>query len=103
MPKPGRSVLNVRDMDTTIISASWEQCSKCEGYGHYDYQYPSESHVNIVLSGVDDSKVVEGVHVHSEICSVIEGTSIDPCPPILNEIPMSSESTIDVVDAFSRV
>jgi len=49
---------------------------------------------------VDNSKVVDDVHVHSEISSIIEDTSIDPCLPILNEIPMSSESTTDVVDAL---
>jgi len=39
-----------------------EQCSKCEGYGHYDYQCPSKSrHVNIVPSDVDDSRVVKDV------------------------------------------
>ena len=48
---------------------------------------------------VDDLKV-EDVHVNSEISSVIEDTSIDPCPSILNEIPMSSASTSDVVDAL---
>ena len=26
------------------------RCFKCEGYGHYDYQCPSESHVRIVPS-----------------------------------------------------
>jgi len=40
---------------------------KCKGYGHYNYQCPSESrHVNIVPSdNVDDLKVVEDVHVNS--------------------------------------
>ena len=49
---------------------------------------------------VDDSKIVEDVHVHSEISSIIEDTSIDPCPPILNEIHVYSASTIDIVDAL---
>jgi len=42
-------------------------CSKCERYRHYDYQYPSKSrHISIVPSDdVDDSKVVENVHVPS--------------------------------------
>jgi len=26
----------------------WEQCSKCEGYRHYDYQCPSESDMLIL-------------------------------------------------------
>jgi len=25
----------------TLVNAK-ARCSKCEGYGHYDYQYPSE-------------------------------------------------------------
>ena len=42
--------------------------SKCEGYGHYDYQCPSKSqHVGIVPSDdVDNSKVVEDVYVPSK-------------------------------------
>ena len=35
------------------------RCSKCERYGHYNYQCPSESqHVRIVPSDDVDSKVV---------------------------------------------
>ena len=49
---------------------------------------------------VDDSKVVEDVHVYSESFSTIQDTSIDPCPPILNEILMSSTGTSDIVDAL---
>jgi len=43
---------------------------KCEGYGQYDYQCPSESqHVRIVSSDdVDDSKVIEDVYVPSKNC-----------------------------------
>jgi len=43
---------------------------------------------------------VEDVHVQSEISRVIEDTSINSSPLIPNEIPMSSESTIDVVEAL---
>jgi len=43
-------------------------CSKCEGYGHYDFQCPSKSgHISIVPDDdVDDSKVIEDVPVPSE-------------------------------------
>jgi len=43
---------------TLVNTKIW--CSKCEEYGHYDYQYPSESqYVRTVPSDdVDDSKVV---------------------------------------------
>ena len=46
-----------------VNAKAW--CSKCEGYGHYDYQCLSESqHVRIVSSDeVDVSKVIEEVHV----------------------------------------
>ena len=49
---------------------------------------------------VDDSKVVEDVHAYSEISSIIEGTSIDPCPSIHNEIPMFSAITSDVMNTL---
>jgi len=53
------------------------RCSKCEGYGHYDYQCPSENrHVKIVPSDdVDDSKVVEDIHILSKTASIIEDIS----------------------------
>ena len=54
------------------------RCSKCEGYGHYDYQCSSKSrHVSIVSSDdVDYSKVIENVHVPSKTTSIIEDISI---------------------------
>jgi len=71
----GSSILNVRDMNTMITIA------------------PSESqYVNIVPSDdVGDSKIVEDVHVQSDISSVVEDTLIDLSPPIPNEILISSE------------
>ena len=54
------------------------RCSKCEGYGHYDYQCPSKcQHVRTVFSNdVDDSKVVEDVHVPPKTASIIESISV---------------------------
>jgi len=49
---------------------------------------------------IDDSKVIKDVHFHFEISSVMEHAPIDSCLPILNEIHVSSASTIDIVDAF---
>ena len=49
---------------------------------------------------IDDSKVIKDVHFHFEISSVMEDTPIDSCLPILNEIHVSSASTIDIVDAL---
>jgi len=53
--------------------------SKCERYGHYDYQCLSKSrHISILPSDdVDDSKVVEDVHIPSKITGIIEDVSID--------------------------
>ena len=52
-----------------FISKVREQCSKCEGYEHYDYQCPSKSrHVNVVPSdNVDDSRIIDDVYVPSRL------------------------------------
>jgi len=54
------------------------RCSKCERYEHYDYQCPSESqHVRTMPSeDVDESKIVEDVHVPTKIASIIEDISV---------------------------
>ena len=61
----------------TLVNAK-AQCSKCKGYGYYDYQCPSEcQHVRTVSSNdVDDSKVVEDVHVPLKTASIIEDLSL---------------------------
>ena len=54
-----------------------------------------ESNVSIVRSDdIDDLKVIKDVHFHSEISRVIEDTPIDSYLPILNEIHVSSASTV---------
>ena len=45
---------------------------------------------------VDDSKVVENVHVHSEISSVVEDPLVNPATPIIDESHVSSAGTNDV-------
>ena len=77
-----------------IISASsWEQCSKCEGYGHYDYQCP----FNFVPSDdFNDSKIVEDVHIPHEISSIIEDLLVNIGTPIIDESHVSSVITSDV-------
>ena len=61
-----------------LIAKAQEQCSKCEGYEHYDFQCPSESrHVRIVPSdNVDDSIVAEDVNILPEITSIVEDTLV---------------------------
>ena len=61
--------------------------SKCEGYGHYDHQCPLKSqHVSIVSSDdVDNSKVVEDIHIPSKITNIIETISISSDTSILDE------------------
>jgi len=55
------------------------QCSKCEGYGHYNYQSPLKSrHASIVPSDdVDKSKVDEDVTVPSGTTSIVEDISVE--------------------------
>jgi len=79
------------------VKARW---SKCERYGHYDYQCPSKSqHVRTVSSdNVDDSKVVENVHVPSITASIIENISVDSDTLIIDEVHICSDSTNDNVD-----
>jgi len=69
-------------------------------YEHYDYQCPSESqHVRIVSSDdVDDSKVVEDVHVPPKTASIIEDLSVGFSTPIFDETYVSSDSSSDDVN-----
>ena len=73
------------------------RCSKYEGYEHYDYQCPSKSqHVGAVPSDdVDDSKVIEGVHVSSKTANIIEDITVDFGTLIFDEVHVSSDSTSD--------
>ena len=79
----------------TLVNAK-ARCSKCEGYGHYDYQCSSESqHVRIVSSDeVDVSKVID--HVPSNIVSIIEDTAVGADTLVINEIHMSESVSDDV-------
>jgi len=74
--------------------------SKCEGYEYYNYQCPSESqHVRTVPSNnVDNSNIVEDIHVSSKTASVIEDISLVLAYRLLIEVHMSSNSTIDDVN-----
>jgi len=74
-------------------------CFKCEGYEHYDYQCPSNSRRVSIISNddVDDSKVVEDVHVPSKTTSIIEDISIGFDTPIFDEDHASYKGT-SVVD-----
>jgi len=65
------------DLTITRLANVKSRYSKCEEYGHYDYQCLSKSqHVSIVPSDdVNDSKVVEDVHVPSKTTSIIEDIS----------------------------
>ena len=76
------------------------RCPKCEEYEYYDYQCPSESqHVTTMLTDdVDDSKVVEDVHVHFKATSIIEDITVSSDTPIIDEISVSSDSASDDMD-----
>jgi len=47
---------------------------------------------------VDDSKVVENVHILSKTASIIEDIAVGSDTPIIDEIHMSSDSASDDVD-----
>ena len=83
----------------TLVNAK-TRYSKCKRYGHYDYQCPSEcQHYRTVSSNdVDDSKVVEDVHVPLKTASIIEDISVGSDMPIIDEIHVSSDGTSDDMD-----
>jgi len=82
----------------TLVNAK-ARCSKCEGYGHYDYQCPSESQQDKnVLSDDVDSNVIEDVQVSSKTISIIEDIAIGFDTPIIDETHMCSDSVSDDVD-----
>ena len=83
-----------------VNAKAW--CSKCEGYGHYDYQCLLESrHVRIVPSDdVDDSKVVKDVHISFKTTSIIKDILVGSNKSIIEEGHASYESTREVVGAI---
>ena len=44
----------------------------------------------------DDSKIVEDVHIHSEIFGVVEDSLVNPGTPIINKSHVSSAGTSDM-------
>ena len=75
-------------------------CSKCEGYEHYNYQCPSEcQHIRTVSNNdVDNSKVIEDVHVPIKIASIIKDITVDFGTEIFDEIHVSFDSIGDDVN-----
>jgi len=72
------NVLSVRDIDIMIVSILESQ------------------HVrNVHSDDIDDSKVVEDVHVPPETVSIIKGITIDFSTPILDEAHIPYDSTSD--------
>ena len=80
---PRLDVLSVRD-----------RCSKCKGYGHHDYQCPSESQYirTMHIDDVDDQKVIEDVQISLRTVSIIEDIAVGFDTPIIDETQMSSDS-----------
>jgi len=68
----------------TLVNAK-AMYSKCEGYGHYNYQCPSKSqHVRTMpIDDVDDSNVVEDVQVPPKTISIIEDIAVGFDTPLL--------------------
>jgi len=78
------------------------ECFKCERYEHYDYQCTSQSRHVSTVSGddVDDSNVVEDVHVPSKSASISEDISVGFDTQIIDEGHASYEGTSEVVDTL---
>jgi len=77
------------------------RCFKCERYEHYDYQCPLESrHVRIVSNDVDDSKIVENIHIPSKAASIMKDISVSSDTLIIEEGHDCYESSSEVVDAI---
>ena len=70
-------VLKINLTFTRLVNVK-AQCFKCEGYGYYDFQCPLKSRHVSVVSGddVDDSKVIEDVHISSKTAIIIEDVSV---------------------------
>ena len=90
------------DLTLTKLANAKAWCSKCEGYGHYDYQCSSKSRrVSIVPSDdVEDSNVVEDVRGLSKTTSIIEDVIVGFDAPIIDEGHASYKGTSEVVDAI---
>jgi len=50
------------------------KCSKCGEFEHYDYQFSSKSqHTdNVQIDDVDNSRIVEDVHIPSEVTNDVD-------------------------------
>jgi len=93
--------LNINLTFKTLVNVK-ARCTKCKVYGYYDYQCSLKSqYIRTVSSDdVDDSKVIENVHVSSKTANIIEGISVGSNTPIINEVHMSSDNTSDIGDAL---
>jgi len=83
------------DFAFKILVNAKARCSKCERYGHYDYQCPVTT---MLTDDVDDAKVVEGVHVPSTTASIIEDITVGFDTLIVDEIHTSSNSASNDID-----
>ena len=77
------------------------KCSKCGEFRHYDYQYPSKSlHTDIMCTDdIDNSRIVEDVHIASEVISDVVDELVKSSTPTLEEIHVR-ESIIGVQDTI---
>ena len=77
------------------------KCSKCGEFEHYDYQYPSKSqHTdNVQINDIDNSRIVEDVHIPSEVASDVDDL-VKSSILILDETRIHEESISDIQDAL---
>ena len=89
-------------MDAMLNECSSIKWSKCGEFKHYDYQCPSESqHTNNVqIDDIDNSRIVEDVHIHSEVTSDVVDDLIKYNTPTLDEIHVHEESISEDQDAL---
>ena len=80
------------DLTFKMLVNAKARCPECEGYTLW-LSVPLESqHVRIVPNDdIDNSKVVEDVHVPSNTAGIIEDVSVGSDTPIINKVHMCSD------------
>jgi len=96
LSKSESDILHVRDMDITYERPSIK-CSNCEEFEHYNYQCPSKSqHTdNAQIDDIDNSKIVEDVHILSEATSDVDEL-VKASIPTFEEIHVHEENITDI-------
>jgi len=75
------------------------KCTKCGEFKHYDYQRPSVSqHTdNMQIDDIDNSRIIEDVHITSEVTSGVDEL-VKTSTPTLDETHIHKENINDIQD-----